>query len=314
MGHFNTTFRVFKSGLQNAARNITLAVAAIAVITITLTTVLLLVIANATLNSTIKEINNKIDISVYLKDSVTMPEANSIMSTLKSLKEVQSVQYISKTEALTIFEAENKGNNSIESAIPLTGYNPLPATINITPVSPNNLTQIDNYLNRPDILALQSEASTYNGALKTAIDRIGKTTTLLREAGGVSILVFAAVSVLIIFNTIRMTIFNRRDELQIMRLLGAGTWFIRGPFVVENVVYGLVSAGISLGIVDILFTTVSNSLQASNFGLLNLSYSNYFFKHWFWLILLIQLGLGILIGAVSSFIATRRYLKFKTSK
>jgi cell division transport system permease protein len=137
---------------------------------------------------------------------------------------------------------------------------------------------------------------------------------LLREAGLVSIVVFAAVSVLIIFNTIRMTIFNRRDELQIMRLLGASTWYIRGPFVIENVIYGLLSAGISLLVVDILFTTVSNSLQASSFGLLDISYANYYFRHYFWFILLIQFGLGILIGAVSSIVATRRYLKFKTSK
>jgi cell division transport system permease protein len=308
-----TFLRVLKSGVQNSLRNITLAVAAMAVITITLTTVLLLVIANATLNSTIKQINNKINISVYLNDSVTDRQKNSLISGLKSLSEVKTVQYISKTAALAIYEAQNSSNTSIQSAVSQT-ENPLPATVNITPVNPSRLDQIKNYLNEPSILVLQSDPSSYSGNLKVAIDKIGKTTTLLREAGIISIVVFAAVSVLIIFNTTRMTIFNRRDELQIMRLLGASTWYIRGPFVVENIIYGILSAAISIGIVDILFTTVSNSLQASSFGLLDIGYANFYFRHYFWYILLIQFGLGILIGTVSSVIATRRYLKFKTSK
>jgi len=284
-----------------------------AVITITLTTVLLLVIANATLNNTIKQINNKISISVYLADSVTGQQRNNLLSGLKGLNEVQSVNYISKSEVLALYEAQNAGNTTIQSAVAQT-QNPLPATINVTPRNPAQLEQIRSYLNQPSVIALQADPSSYSGNLKVAIDKIGKTTTLLREGGLVSILIFASVSVLIIFNTIRMAIFNRRDELQIMRLLGASTWYIRGPFVVENVIYGILSALISLLAVDILFTTVSNSLQASSFGLLDIGYANYNFRHYFWFILLIQFMLGILIGAASSVIATRRYLKFKTSK
>jgi len=308
-----TLGRVLKGGLQNFLRNITLAVAAMAVMSITLTTILMLVIANATLNSTIRQINNKIDISVYLKDSVTDQQKNNLINGLKGLNDVKSVEYISKSEALAIYEAQNSGNKSIQSAVAQTS-NPLPATINISPSNTSQLSQIKNYLNEPTILALQSDPSSYSGNLKIAINKIAKTTTLLREGGLISIVIFAAVSVLIIFNTIRMTIFNRRDEIQIMRLLGASTWYIRGPFVVENIIYGILSAGFSILIVDILFTTVSNSLQASSFGLLDIGYANFYFRNYFWYILLIQFGLGILIGAVSSVIATRRYLKFKTSK
>jgi cell division transport system permease protein len=313
MHRFLTEIRILKAGVQNFVRNLTLAVAAMAVITITLTTILMLVVANATLNSTIKQVNNKITISVYLKDSVTDTQKNDLINTLKGLSEVQSVSYISKSEALALYEAQNAGNSSIQSAVAQTS-NPLPATVDITPNNPSQLSQIKDYLNQPTVIALQSDPSSYSGALKKAIDKIAKTTTLLKEGGIISIVIFAGVSVLIIFNTIRMTIFNRRDELQIMRLLGASTWYIRGPFVVENVIYGLISAVLSMVIVDILFTTVSSSLQASSFGLLDIGYANYYFKHYFWFILLIQFLLGILIGAVSSVIATRRYLKFKTSK
>ena len=113
MSRFLTLTRIIKAGLQNFLRNITLAVAAMAVITITLTTVLLLVIANATLNNTIKQINNKISISVYLADFVTVQQRNNLLSGLKGLNEVQSVNYISKSEVLALYEAQNAGNTTI---------------------------------------------------------------------------------------------------------------------------------------------------------------------------------------------------------
>jgi len=128
------------------------------------------------------------------------------------------------------------------------------------------------------------------------------------------VLVFATISVLIIFNTIQMAIFNRRDELQIMRLLGASTSFIRGPFVVEAIIYGILSAVVSILLINAVFITASSSLQATSFGLLDISYSQSFFQNHYWVLLTIQLGLGIFIGAASSVIATRRYLKFKTPK
>jgi cell division transport system permease protein len=111
-----------------------------------------------------------------------------------------------------------------------------------------------------------------------------------------------------------MAIFNRRDEIQIMRLLGASTSFIRGPFVVESIIYGILSAVISVLIINAAFVTTSSALQASSLGLLDIGYaSDYFGKHFLWL-LTGQLATGIIIGAASSIIATRRYLKFKTTK
>jgi len=314
MNIFITFKRIIANGILNFVRNITLAVAAVAVMAITLTTILILIITNATLNNTISQINSKIDISVYLKDSVTADEKNTLLTYLRDNSEVKSVKYISKDQALAIYEAQNAGNKTIQSATTALGINPIPATINITPVSPSELGSIKQLLNEPSIVALQAANSSYSGALQTAINKIAKTTKLLKEAGFISIIIFGVTSVLIIFNTIRMTIFNRRDEIQTMRLLGAGTWFIKGPYVVENIIYGLLAATISLAFVEIMFTTVSDNLQASSFGLLNISYSQDYFKHYFFYLLLVIVGLGIIIGAGSALLATRRYLKYKTRR
>lgn len=251
--------------------------------------------------------------SVYLKDSTTEDQSQDLVDDLKNLSSVKSVTYLSKDDALKIYREQNAGNAALLQAINETD-NPLPATIRIKPTDLNQIDQIRTYIDKPEVAALQSDPASDSGDRRAAIDKITHATNILQRAGIGAVLLFATISVLIIFNTIQMAIFNRRDELQIMRLLGASTWFIRGPFVVEAVIYGILSAVISLLLINAVFVTASSSLQATSFGLLDIGYSQLFFEQHYWILLLVQLALGILIGAVSSIIATRRYLKFKTPK
>jgi len=307
--------RVIKTGLVNFVRNAWLAIAAIAVMVITLSIVLFSVIANATFANTINQITDRIDVSVYLQDEVSAndEQREKLISQVQQLDNVKSVTYVSKDEALQRYKAQNKDNLNLLVAISQTD-NPLPASLQIKPLNPDNIEPIRVFLDQPNIKELQSEETSYSGDRKAAIDKIGIATTFIRRAGVVGVVVFALISMLIIFNTIRMAIFNRRDELTIMRLLGASTWYIRGPFVVETITYGIISALISVMLCSIVFSIQSNAFNASTLGLLDIQYaSDYFAKH-FWLILAIQLSIGILIGAVSSIIATRRYLKFKSTK
>lgn len=309
----NTFARVLRAGIVNFVRNAWLSIAAMAVMIITLTIVLFSIITNATFANTIAQITDKIDISVYLKDDVTANDRNALIEGLHALPNVKEVTYLSKNDALERYKQQNANNPALLSAINQTD-NPLPATIQVKPRDLNKIQDIKDYLARGDTQRLQSDDPSYSGDRKSAIDKITHATNLLRRAGIVAVLVFALISVLIIFNTIRMTIFNRRDELTIMRLLGATTWFIRGPFVVESIIYGIVSAGVSIFLIHALFVASSSALQASSLGLLDINYAGTYFNTHMWQLLLIQLVLGILIGAASSTVATRRYLKFKTSK
>lgn len=310
-----TQARIVKTGMQNFIRNATLAIAAMAVMVITLTIILFSIIANATFSNTIKQITDKIDISVYMKDQVANDTARreELISDLKGIENVREVEYVSKEEALEIYKEANKDNLDLLLAISQTD-NPLPASLRIKPEDPNKIESIRTFLEKPEIKDLQSDETSYSGDRKEAIDKISRATAFLRRAGVVGIIIFTVVSILIIFNTIRMAIFNRRDELQIMRLLGASTWFIRGPFVVETVLYGIFSAIISVVICNSLFVISSSAFEASSLGVLDIKYASDYFADRFWLILTMQLAIGILIGAASSVIATRRYLKFKTSK
>lgn len=307
---FITLERIFKYGFINFGRNIWLAFAAMAMMTITLTILLFAVVANATFSHTIADITSHIDVSVYLKDDVTDLQRQDLITQLQKNPDVMAVNFISKDEALKTYRAQNANNTNLLNAISATD-NPLPASLKIEPKDPNKLDSIKTFLDKPEIAKLQSDPTSYSGDRKAAIDKIGSATHFFQQAGVVGIAVFILISMLIIFNTIRMTIFNRRDELIIMRLLGAKPWFIKGPFVVETMLYGIAAALVSIGVCAALFKIASSTLQASSLGLLDISYSNQYFSNNFWIILVIQIGCGILIGALSSAIATRRYLKLK---
>lgn len=316
MNHwFITQGRIVKAGMQNFVRNATLAVAAMAVMVITLTIILFSFIANVTFSNTIQQITDKIDVSVYLRDEVATndEQRNRLIADLKAISNVKEVSYVSKERALEIYKEANRDNVDLLLAISQTD-NPLPASLQIKPVDPNRIDEIREFLEKPEIKELQSDQTSYSGDRKEAIDKISQATSFIRQAGLAGILIFTLVSILIIFNTIRMAIFNRRDELQIMRLLGASTWFIRGPFVVETVLYGIFSAIVSVVICNTIFVASSAAFEASSLGVLDIKYASDYFVSHFWIILTLQLSIGILIGAASSAIATRRYLKFKTSK
>ncbi len=308
-----TFWRIIKAGVLNFFRNAWLAMAALAVMTVTLTIVLFSIVTSATLNNTIEQINSKIDISVYLSDSTTQQQADAMMASLRALPEVKKVTFVSKDQALAIYRAENSSNATLQEAISETG-NPLPASVKITPVDPSHIDSVKNFIDAPANVALEDPQihSSYGGSQKDAIDKIAHATSIMKRVGVVAVILFAIISMLIIFNTIQMAIFNRRDELTIERLLGASTWFIRGPFVVESIMYGIIAALISVAGIGVLFRLASSGLQASSLGLLDIGYASDYFHAHFWMLLTMQLGVGILIGAASSTIATRRYLKFKS--
>lgn len=305
--------RVLKNGLISFGRNVWLAVAAIAMMAVTLSILLFLIIANSTLNHSIQNITGKIDVTAYLKDSDSQAQIDKLKSDLEALPSVQSVGYTSKAQALADYRAQNANNVNLLEAISETN-NPLPASLKVKPKDPNNLQPIRDFLSQPANLALQTDSNqSSDNTRRQAVDKIAHAAHFFQQAGIAGIIVFVVVSMMIIFNTIRMAIFNRREELTIMRLLGATTWYIRGPFVIETMVYGMLAAIVSIFVCYLIFVVGASGLNASALGLLDIGYSHTFISNHLSQIILGQILVGILIGAVSSTIATRRYLKFKSN-
>lgn len=311
--HFITFSRIIRTGVVNFFRNLSLAIAAMAVMVVTLTIILISVITSTTLTATINQITDRIDVSVYLVDGLNADDRQAFIQQLEGLDNVAGTTYLDKQAVLNAYKEDNKNNPELLAAISQTD-NPLPATIRVKPKDLNRVGEIQSFLETEKAKELQSEAPSYSGDRKEAIDKISHAANVLQQIGIAGVVLFALVSVLIIFNTIQMAIFNRRDEISIMRLLGASTRYIRGPFVVESVLYGVISAVVSIVLIKLAFVAASGTLEASSLGLLDINFAAQYFDRNFWLLLGAQLLAGIVIGAVSSTIATRRYLRFRTTR
>lgn len=297
-------WRVVTAGGRNFMRNAWLSTAATAVMTVTLSLIMVSFISSSALTSTIKGVTDKIDVSIYLNDSVTADQVKSLENQLQTVNNVASVTYLSKEQALANYKKQNANNAKLLQAISETD-NPLPASLDIKTKNPNQLSDIANFVNQPSVKALQSDPPSYSGSNKTTIDRIVQIANFFKTTGLVGSLIFIIISILIIFNTIRMAIFTRRDEIEIMKLVGATKWFIRGPFLFEAALYGIIAAAIAVLLGYTIVLGVATHLQSY----IEVASTVALFRHAPLLIILAELLIGVMIGVFSSLLAMSRYLK-----
>ena len=303
-----TFVRMCRYGVNNFSRNAWLTVAATLVMTITLLIVFTTFVAQRSLADTAQAINKDIDRSIYLRPDVSEERAQPVLVSLRRLSNVESVRFISTEEAKEQFAKANKDDEAKLNALK-EATNSLPATIRITLHDNNDTSQLIDFVNtnsalKPLISATQTP--TFMNQRRNGTTRIAEWTHMSQKAGVAASVLFIAISFLIIFNTIRMAIFNRRDEIEMMKLIGADRGFIRGPFLVEAVVYGVIAAVIAttLGIITLFLS--GNSLK--KWGVALQPTIDMAASYW-WLIALVMMALGACIGVISSLVATRRYLK-----
>ncbi|HSX01688.1 MAG TPA: permease-like cell division protein FtsX [Candidatus Saccharimonadia bacterium] len=299
-------WRIIQAGSRNFLRNMWLSTAATAVMTVTLTIVVISFISNSALTSTIKGVTDKIDVSIFLSDSVTPQQRDAFKAKLESDSNVTSVSYKSKADALADYRRQNAGDQKLLEAISETD-NPLPASFQIKTRDPNKLDSVTAIVNQPDNKALLDPTSppTYSGNRKTTIDRIVRFSNFFKTTGLVLSIIFVIISTLIIFNTIRMAIFTRRDEIEIMKLVGATKWFIRGPFLFEAALYGIIAALIAAALSFTLLLGGGPKLGSY----IDVQSTIAFFRSYPVLIVLGEMIIGIIIGTFSSLMAMSRYLK-----
>lgn len=310
MRRFLITFkRQYKTGIRNFIRNSWLSTAATAIMVVTLSLGLFTLIANMTFSQMIEDYTSKIDISVYLSDKTTPSERQRFMNELRNQPDVREVTYISKEKALEIYREQNKDNLELLNAVSQTD-NYLPASFQIKSKDPNKIEQIAKVINSPRNQKLQSDPPSYSGKRKLAIDRITSMANFFQIAGIAASGIFAVISILIIFNTIRMAIFNRRDEIEIMKLIGATRGYIRGPFLIEASLYGLIAGVVTLALAySMLFAQADNVASYVE----QILYTRDFFREHMILIGVSTIVAGMIIGILSSLLATKRYLRVYTS-
>ncbi len=303
-----TFWRMVRYGANNFTRNAWLTIAATAVMTITLLIIFVTVAAQNILQDSVQSISEKVDMSIYLVTGTTTEEADPIMNDLRELSNVRGVSFISSEEARAKAAEANASDDKVLDAI-TEATNKLPATIRIQLYDINDTTQLDDFVTGNEYLQgyiNPDRAPSFSGERRDAIKQISSWTVMAQRIGLIASGIFAAISSLIIFNTIRMAIFSRKEEIQMMKLIGADKQFIRGPFVVEAVVYGFIAAIVATGAGYGLLVLVDQKL--SGFGI-NVASTIELMNIYIGFVLLGMIILGAVIGIVSSLLATRRYLK-----
>ncbi len=311
--HLRTGARVMKYGAKSFVRNTWLSVAAIAIMAITLIVLSATLVATHAMNTTIEMVESQVDMSIYVKQGATNEQINKIISNLEALDSVTSVTSTSPEEAnnesIRKLIAESNITDKAYIQALYEAPNKIPWTINVKLKNLNDTSELERFVDEDPSMTnmLDARPPSFATSHRETIDRIASIMNRVEIFGLGAAAIFALIAILIVFNTIRMAIFNRKEEIYMMHLVGASHWFIMGPFVVEASLYGVVAAGIAGAAIYATVFAIRGGLGATIEPTIDLMT-----KYWYFVAAGL-LAVGILIGVISALLASRKYIKTKTS-
>jgi cell division transport system permease protein len=301
------TKRIIKSGVTNFKRSGLVSFASVLVVTITLSVIAAILLIQATLSASLSSIENKVDITIYFTTAAPETQILSLKSSIEKFPEVADVSYISSAQALADFRTKHGDDYLTIQALDELSDNPLGASLTVKARETGQYESIVKLLEGDGALAKDNAAIidkiNYNQN-KLVIDRLTSIIAGARRLGIILTAVLVLISILITFNTIRLTIYFAREEISVMRLVGADNRYIRGPFMIEGVLYGAVSTLITA----VLFFGITLWFGHSMTEFLGINLFTYYLHNFFQIFLIILLS-GVVLGSISSYLAIRRYLK-----
>lgn len=299
--------RIIRSGYRNFMRSGFTSIASVLIMTITLFVITSLIFVQAALNSSLTDIKEKVDVTVYFVPGAEEPPIRNIEQALTKLPEVKSVTYTSADDALAQFKERHANDYLSLQALEELNENPLGATLNVKAKDPSQYESISKYFESDAVLSKGIltiiEKIDYHQN-KIIIDRLTSIINGAQRLGFIISFVLILISIIITFNTIRLIIYMSREEINVMRLVGAGDRYIRGPFIVSGVLVGICSAILTI----VIFIPISIWLGNQMTDFLGLNLFTYFKTNFFELFI-IMLGSGIVLGSISSTFAIHRYLR-----
>ncbi len=301
---FLSLFRVIKFSFQDIIRNIWLSLVTIIILILALFTVNMLLVVKAIGNTAEGAVKNMIDVSVDLKTNASDKEIEVLISKIKRLPNVKNITYISKEEALPIFKKEYQDNPDILQALNELGQNPLSPTIIIKPVNLDNFDSLVNQLNALDSKIIESRDFT---DYKLMLQKINDITDKVNDAGIVLSIIFVLITLLVVYNSVRVAIYTHRREISIMKLVGASTSFVQMPYLLSSFIYTCI-AMIFIIVVFYPFLSLLQPYLETFFVDYHVNLIEYFYGNIF-TIFGIQLLVASLVNAFTSFLAVRKYAK-----
>ncbi len=298
--------RIWKSGAINFWRNGSVSLASVLITTITLSVICALIFLQAILNFSLDEVRNKVDVSIYFTTSAPESDILALKSSLEKLPEVASVSYTSQDKALQDFKTRHANDYLTLQALDELSENPLGALLNVKAKDTSQYESIAKFLESGTALDGSSaniiDKINYNQN-KLVIDRLTSIINGAKTLGFAVTLILIGICIIITFNTIRLTIYISREEIGIMRLVGASNMYIRGPFLVEGIIYG----GIASVLTMLIFYPVTLWLGHNMTDFLGMNVFTYYFHNFFEIFFIILIT-GIVVGWISSTLAISRYL------
>ncbi|OGI60753.1 hypothetical protein A2641_00410 [Candidatus Nomurabacteria bacterium RIFCSPHIGHO2_01_FULL_37_25] len=296
--------RIIKAGFINFTRGGLVSFAAVLVVTITLSVIAFIILLQAVLYFSLNVIKDKVDVTIYFNVGVSENKILVLKESLLKLPEVKDVFYTDAPLALKLFRDRHKNDYSTIAALDEIKENPLGATLSVKTKEIHQYESIANFLKSDSALALGSDNIvdhlSYN---KLIIDRLNNIISGAQKLGFLITLLLIIISIIVTFNTIRLTIFITKEEIGVMRLVGASKMRVRGPFMVEGVIYGVIAAFATL----IIFWPATAWFGRNMTDFLGLNIYDYYISNFFQIFAIILLS-GIILGVISSFWAVRKYL------
>ena len=301
--------RILRSGFVGFWRNAFVSFSSTLVMAFTLFVMGSLIFLGAMLDTSLTQLRDKVDINVYFLTTAPERQILDLKTQIERLPEVDLVQYVSREEALREFRLRHEDDQLILQALDELGDNPLGANLNIKAKEISQYEGIAKFLDSQNALSTNSEIQIIDrvnySQNKVAINKLNSIIDSIETLSFTVALLLIIISVAMTFNTVRLAIFTSKDEISVMKLVGANNKYVRGPFVVEGALSGIISAFIAL----ILFYPLTLWLGPATetfFG--GISIFDYYLNN-FGQIFLIMFTTGIILGGGSSYLAVRRYLK-----
>lgn len=303
-----STKRVFKSGFVSFLRNKTVSLSSIGILTTTLIIIGVFFFFRGIFDYSLNQVRNKVDIKIYFKLDAEDSQILDIKNKIKTLPEVQSIELVTAEQSLTDFQEKHSNDPVTLQALAELDTNPFGAMLTVFAKDTNSYDYISNTLSsESDFLGESYSAIDKINyfELKPTIDRLNNMIRLFNSIGYWITLLFLVISSLIIFNTIRLSIFIYKEEIAVMKLVGASNMHIRGPFLVESSIYAVISSLLAM----IFFFPTTFYLAKNTIDFFSgLDIFQYYLQNFFVLFLLLLI-ISLLLATFSSLLAIRRYLK-----
>ena len=302
---FTNFKRIVKFAVNDFSRNKGISVAAVFILVVAILLVTGLYFFHGMSDYLTSQIQNKIDVTAYFKDGTAEQDILNVKAELlKTSPGIKNIEYVSQDQALANFNQMHQGDAVLANALQEVGANPFLPSLNITTNGdPVQYEQISNVLQTSDFSNLIDSVDF--AQKKDTIEKVYSITTSINIFGLVMGIILIILAVLVVFNTIKLGIETSKEEISTMRIVGAGDWFIRGPFIIQGIIYGAISFLICFVISGIFayFLSSKVSVVLPGFNLFS-----YFLTNWY-IFVLIQLCFGIAVGAISAMIVVKKYLE-----